>query len=42
MQYAYDHSSVSAIMDTESHIRSLVRHQDSIDDIVAKLREAMH
>lgn len=41
LMYAFDHSSVTAVIDVEGNIRSLVRHQDSIEDIVAKLREAM-
>jgi protein SCO1/2 len=41
LQYAYDHSSVTAVMDTEGNIRSLVRHQHSTDEIAAMFREAM-
>jgi protein SCO1/2 len=39
--YVFDHSSVTAVMDVKGNIRSLVRHQDSVDDIIAKFREAM-
>lgn len=42
MGYAFDHSSVSAIVDIDGNLRSLVRHQDSVNDILVKLREAMH
>lgn len=42
MKYAYDHSSISAVIDVKGNLRSLIRHQDTIEDMVAKLREAMH
>lgn len=39
--YAFDHSSVTAVVDVKGNMRSLIRHQHSVDEIVAMLREAM-
>lgn len=41
MGYAFDHSSITAVVDVNGDMRSLIRHQDTVEDILAKLREAM-